>query len=301
MKKSLNKVKQEFGGSWTEQKLKILAKYLAAYTKILSKKTQYKFYYLDAFAGTGYREIKEPENPNQVLFPELIEGETRAFLDGSAKVALGIEPQFHNYVFIERDPARCAELEKLRAEDKKPDRIIVRNQEANDYLLKLCQANWDKHRAVLFLDPFGLQVKWSTLEAIAKTKAIDVWILFPLGSGVNRLLKRNGQIDPNHRRILDDLFGCTDWFEEFYKFESEPDLFGGTATKIRKSDLKSIGAYFVKRLSSIFAGVAEPMPLLNAKNNPLFLFCFAAGNSYAAKTAVKIANDIIVKELRKGQ
>ncbi len=31
--------------------------------------------------------------------------------------------------------------------------------------------NWKKCRAVVFLDPFGNQVEWKTIEAIARTKS----------------------------------------------------------------------------------------------------------------------------------
>ncbi len=37
-----------------------------------------------------------------------------------------------------------------------------------------------------------MQVDWKTIEAVAATKAIDLWLLFPLGVGVNRLLTRSG-------------------------------------------------------------------------------------------------------------
>lgn len=42
-----------FGGDWTETKLAILQKYLAAYTTAL-KRTSFRKAYIDAFAGTGY-------------------------------------------------------------------------------------------------------------------------------------------------------------------------------------------------------------------------------------------------------
>jgi three-Cys-motif partner protein len=44
---------------------------------------------------------------------------------------------------------------------------------------KICDNDWRSHRAVLFLDPYGMQVEWQTIEAIAKTAAIDLWLLFP--------------------------------------------------------------------------------------------------------------------------
>ena len=40
----------------------------------------------------------------------------------------------------------------------------------------LCHKDWSSHRAVLFLDPYGMQVEWTTIEAIARTGAIDLWL-----------------------------------------------------------------------------------------------------------------------------
>jgi three-Cys-motif partner protein len=45
-----------FGGSWTQQKLEILSKYLRAYRRIFDKNPKARFFetsYVDAFAGTG--------------------------------------------------------------------------------------------------------------------------------------------------------------------------------------------------------------------------------------------------------
>ncbi|GAI54351.1 unnamed protein product, partial [marine sediment metagenome] len=50
---------------------------------------------------------------------------------------------------------------------------------------------WQNNRAVLFLDPYGMQVNWETIKAIANTEAIDLWYLFPFGIGVNRLLQKD--------------------------------------------------------------------------------------------------------------
>ena len=44
-----------------------------------------------------------------------------------------------------------------------------------------------------------MQVQWDTMKAIAETKAIDLWILFPLGVAVNRLLKKDGNIEDSWR------------------------------------------------------------------------------------------------------
>jgi three-Cys-motif partner protein len=61
-----------------------------------------------------------------------------------------------------------------------------------------------------------MEVEWSTIKAIASTKAIDLWLLFPLGVAVNRLLRCDGQIDESVKKKLDRFFGTTDWFDQFY-------------------------------------------------------------------------------------
>lgn len=58
-------------------------------------------------------------------------------------------------------------------------KLISRNEDSNKVLLELCDKDWSKHRAIVFLDPYAMEAEWSTIEAIAKTEAIDLWILFP--------------------------------------------------------------------------------------------------------------------------
>lgn len=283
-----------FGGDWTEEKLARVRKYLKAYSTIMNR-YKYQYAYIDAFAGTGYRSLKREENPNALLLPELIEEEITGFADGSARIALQIQPRFHKYIFIEKDEVRFSELQKLENEfPEYKDGIVLVNQDANEYITALCRKrNWDKHRAVLFLDPFGMQVPWDTVQAIAETKAIDLWYLFPLGI-VNRLLRRDGQINLALRKRLNELFGETRWYDVFYNTYLEHDLFGERIQTVKVTDFEAIGEYFVARLKTIFAGVAEnPLPLLNSRNVPLFLLCFASGNPKGAPTAIKIAQDIL--------
>lgn len=285
---------QQFGGDWTEKKLECVYKYLGAYTKILSK-TSFRYAYIDAFAGTGYREIKD-EDTGQILFPELVDSEPESFLAGSVIKSLEVKPPFDAYIFIERDTNKCSELDSMvkKLYQGLYSKIKIKNEDANEYLSDLCRLDWSHHRAVLFLDPFGMQVKWNTIECIADTKAIDMWLLFPLGIGVGRLLKNNGQIKDAWKNKLDDIFGTKEWFNEFYKLTIEDTLFGKEEKLSKDVDFEKIAAFFIKRLKTIFNKVSDkPVRLVNSKNNPLFLLCFAAGNPAGAKTAVKIADDLL--------
>jgi hypothetical protein len=63
---------------------------------------------------------------------------------------------------------------------------------------------------------------------------------------------------------------------------------------VKVGDFDSIAQYFVKRLKTVFAGVADnPLPLFNSRNVPLFLLCFASGNPRGSTTAIKIAQNIL--------
>ena len=107
-----------FGGDWTERKLDVLAKYLKRYTTAL-KNTPFQKLYIDAFAGTGYREARReddgaPADP-ALLFPDLADAERQALLEGSARRALGTDPRFDRYLFIESNAERCGQLDTMKS------------------------------------------------------------------------------------------------------------------------------------------------------------------------------------------
>lgn len=279
-----------WGGDWTEQKLQVFEDYLAAYRKVM-KKQNFRLTYIDAFAGTGYRDPKTSDEG--LVFPELTEKESLEFLDGSASIALRIDPPFHRYIFIEKSERHFAELLKLKERYPHVEECIeFRHGDANDELQAIC-SRWDSEvmRGVLFLDPFGMQVDWQTLEAVAGTHAIDVWILFPLGIGVNRMLPRSGRIPESWRAKLDRVFGTRDWYERFYSRSNVDGLFERPTEIVKKGSFNAIADYYQERLRAIFAEVASnPRVLCNSHGTPLFMLCFAVSNP--RHNAVKIALDI---------
>jgi len=83
----------EFGGTWTQQKLEALSKYLRAYTRIFTVNPRAQFYsitYVDAFAGTGSLHSSELAGFAN-LIPDL-EKNDEEFRKGSALRALEVEP-----------------------------------------------------------------------------------------------------------------------------------------------------------------------------------------------------------------
>jgi three-Cys-motif partner protein len=291
----------QFGGDWTTRKLEVLAGYLRSYTTAL-RNTPFRKLYIDAFAGTGYRDAgrgDEEGSPQSALFPDMAEPEPQSFLDGSARLALKTEPRFDQYIFIERSPERCVHLERLKSEFPALAHLVdIQQGDANVKIQELCARDWRSTRAVLFLDPYGMQVEWKTIQAIAQTRAIDLWLLFPLGIGVNRLLTKTGDIPESWRRRLNLLLGTEDWYDEFYKVEITPTLFGDDKERVVKATMETIARDFTDRLKEVFAGVAEePGVLRNSANNPLYLLCFAVGNERGKDIALRIAQHLL-KEVR---
>jgi len=275
----------------------MLRQYLVKYTTAL-KNTRFRLAYIDAFAGAGYRQLKAQSADQQPLFEEIAAEESQGFLDGSARIALKVEPAFTCYVFIERHSRRFRELERLKQEFPGRSRaIILRRADANEYLQEYCaKVDWGQWRAVLFLDPFGMQIDWATMEAIAGTRAMDVWILFPLGVAVNRLLTRDpGKIAPSWRRRLNRMFGSDDWFDTFYRTEVSPGLLGEQERVEKVGTFQTISAYYLEKLRGLFPKVADnPRMLRNSTNTPIFQVFFAAAEpGRGGDIAIKIAQYIL--------
>ena len=175
------------------------------------------------------------------------------------------------------------------------DKIKYHHGDANDILKKICkETDWYSARAVLFLDPFAMQVEWKTIEAVSKTKAIDLWLLFPI-MALNRMLKKDGNLSVGWRSKINKFYGTKDWYGEFYKKGMQFSMFEEEDEKLEKiASSKVISKYTRKRLEDIFPGVSnKPLLLKNSKNSPLFLFCFACGNPKGVPVALKIADHII--------
>lgn len=242
------------------------------------------------------RDSESRDATESLLFPDLAAPAPQKLLDGSAKLALQIEPRFDKYIFIERSPERCQQLEGLKIEFPALENDIdVRRGEANEEIQRLCAdpTRWRLRRAVLFLDPYGMQVEWRTIEAVAATRAIDLWLLVPLGMGMNRLLTRSGDLPASWRQRMDKFLGTADWYDKFYKAVPEPTLFGDQRVLVKVS-MDVMGRYFNDRLKQVFPGVAEePGVLWNSSNNPLYLLCFAVGNERGKAIALRIANHLL--------
>ena len=267
-------------GSWSVEKLDLLRKYLQAYVTVLRRQTWCKGYeYIDAFAGTGKPKSRDEQR----------------YVDGSPGVALGLPYPFTKYHFIERSNWRIKKLERLRKEF--PDRqIAIYSGDCNEVLRRKIVPELplkSYKRAIAFLDPFGMQLEWDSLEQVARTQTIEVFLNFSV-MAINRnvRLRRKEDISPAVRERMDRFWG-TDWEAELY--EQEQTLFGPETVRIRQSG-KELGQRFQNRLKQIFPHCTVPVLMTNSKRAPLYCLIFAGHN----ETGIKIADDIFGKFLKMG-
>jgi three-Cys-motif partner protein len=293
----------KFGGEWTQDKLSRLQQYLEQYRLIFTQNERahyFRTWYVDAFAGTGSRVAGAPAEPELSLFQDVYgDKETAEYQDGSARIALSLAEPFHNYLFIDKSKKHIAELQQTISAGyaRLLPRCTFQQGDANTLIKNWCrERDWTKERAVVFLDPYGMQVEWSTVEALAATKGVDLWYLFPLGVGAARLLKHSGEIEEGWKKRLDLLFGTRDWESKFYNTGVTTDLWGEESeTRERTADIAQIEAYIHERLGKTFVKVAKGLVLKNSRSSPMYLLCFAAANEVGAPTAIRIAQYILSK------
>jgi three-Cys-motif partner protein len=276
-------------GPWAKTKLASLAAYLDYYTKRLKNQPWCRgTWFIDAFAGPGVSPVRRSEREQRLqdsFLEEPTDPETAdaiEFVKGSPRVALEVANPFTHYIFVEKDLARVAELTKLRAEF--PQRNIdIRQGDANTEIEAFLAGvrDWKSNKGVAFLDPFGMQLPWSTVEAIAKTRGIEILLNFPW-MGISRMLPRSGDVPPAWADTLDSAFGSPEWRELAY--ERTTDLIGGTL--VRRHDVgPRILEWFSGRLRAAFGYASAAQLISNTRNTPLYYLIWAGPHPAGLKGA----------------
>lgn len=278
----------QFGSTHTEEKLRKLEAYLERFTLVL-KNQAFKLVYFDAFAGTPDIDVGDAGAP-------LLEvGDARQFLAGSSRRALQFGDKFSRYIFVDKKRANVKELEALKSEfPSVQDRIEIHYSDANTELKKFC-ANWPRgQRAIVFLDPFGNQVAWETIEAIAATKAIDLWYLFPAGLGVHRQISGDGTHE-GREQSLDRLLGTPEWRTAFVSKTTSSDLFGAR-DEANVASPEAITEFMINRMKSVFKGgvLDEWLPLgSRGRHSYSLLFACANPEPRAHELALRLARGVL--------
>lgn len=276
-----------FGGDWTKTKIEILVEYAQAYLAIMAKHSYWRTLYFDGFAGTGFIVQDNTEDPEITI--------------GAGRRIVEIEEptSFDGYYFVEKDSKKIDLLDQNTAKAFPEKNIYLVDKDCNKKLrdmakhLKKSRNQRDFDKVLAYIDPCGMQLEWSSVEARQGIGA-DVWILVPTGMGVNRLLVGSGEISDAWVNRLELFLGMSEKEIKryFYQEKTELTLFGEEKVTSKKEKAIEKAAHLYKdRLNEIFEHVTDPLVLKNDKNSPMYHYLFASNN----QTAFKIANDIIKK------
>ena len=144
--------------------------------------------------------------------------------------------------------------------------------------------NWRSHRALLFLDPIrhaGLHV--TPLLPLRGPKPSDLLAHFShLGTGANRLLKRDGNIPASWRARLNATFGASTGTMRSIRMWNTTICWARARSQKRTNRPTSTQSAtdFLKRLGTVFPLCSKtPATSIQFRQQcPLYLSCFAAGN-----------------------
>lgn len=289
-----------FGGAWTEAKLEIVSAYARAFQTAL-KFQPFENWYIDPFAGSGEREEKRLSGG--LLEGRALEEEIRTFA-GSAKLALDVEPHFNHYRFADTKPEHVEALRRLAEEYPARD-IQIFGGDGNECVRRVLNNRlWNaretawKQRGIVFLDPYGMDVKWETLQRIADTEKLDVWFLFAAKAVRQQLGPSLDRVDEGKAAALDRFFGQPNWREEFFRpVRGQIGMFGEEPGKAETVvNLKAIGEYARRRFGDAFCWVSEGKSL-TVRNVPDYfqLYCMTNNHSEKALDLIRKLHAAVVK------
>jgi three-Cys-motif partner protein len=176
--------------AWAVLKLALVAYYISVYTSIIKKRFP-KSYYIDFFAGPGLNAISE----------------TGDILLGSPLLADRVPSQdrkFDKLLLVENDPVRSRAIGTLL-----PSAIVI-SQDINSAGINSILAQLAKPSvpSLVFVDPEGLAIHWSTLEKILSCWC-DIMVNYQPTS-VRRIVG-SARGNPVYEQSLNDFFGSDTW------------------------------------------------------------------------------------------
>lgn len=265
-------------GPWSEIKLEIIEKYAPAYTHAFSGKgRRLRKYYIDGFSGAGLHLSKA----------------TKEKIEGSPARALKVVPPFDGLVFIDLDKGKTDYLSKQCAGRSN---VKILTGDCNEHLTRdvLPAIKYELYtRALCLLDPYGMHLDWEVIQMAGQSRAIDMFLNFPIMDINRNALTRNpDKATPESIERMNRFWGDDTWRKMAYVESDQRSLFGDPPDRI-KQDNDTIVAAFRARLRKVagFKHVPAPLAMRNAKNAVVYYLFFAAAND----TADKIVKDIFAK------
>lgn len=195
-------------GFWTQSKLQILEDYLAAFLTASSRRTQGAVY-LDAFAGEGVGRDR--------LTDDEFDGSARIAAAAAASNGSGFRFSYLRFVELKRN--RADEIRREFRADFPGRDIDVVPGDCNveiPRLLEQMPSDLTWYPTFAFLDPFGIELRWDTIRALADHKRkrkykVELFMLFAAPAIMRIAGLTPDKAIPGADDRLTNLFGCEEW------------------------------------------------------------------------------------------
>jgi three-Cys-motif partner protein len=185
---------------WSLEKYKLVGSYCDIFTSGMKSRWD-QLVYIDLFAGAGYATIIES-------------GKTYL---SSALIAMSLPNPFTKYILCEEDPTRFLALKSRVEKDFSHHDVTLLQGDSNEIIDQVFKSipPFKKGNTLLpfcFVDPYSLNLHFSTIETLGKRMLMDFLILQALHMDGNRNLSK--YIKDENVKIANYL-GTNNWRHDF--------------------------------------------------------------------------------------
>ena len=244
-------------GEWAKVKLDYLIRYINVFETSMRQKWAIRNY-IDLQAGPGKNRIR---NTGEVIL-------------GSPLLALTATHPFTGYFFVDLQSESTQALTKRCSASPYFQQVNIRTGDCNvliDQLNTELKRNEGHSLNLAFLDPEGLELKWSTVAKLASIQRMDLIINYPEG-GLNRFLGR--AVKSTGQTSVDAFFGSREWRTTYQESQVQGDSSPHwRLIEFYKSRLQALGYREVLRGDEVGD---EPLIRNIEKRAPLYRLLFAS-------------------------
>jgi three-Cys-motif partner protein len=252
-------------GVWAIEKLDYLSRYIGTFETSMREKWDHRNY-IDLFAGPGKNVVK---------------GTNRIFL-GSPLIALTTRYPFTGFYFVNNKRSEMDALKQRCTASPHFDAVHIFSEDANkivDIIVGSIRQFSPNSINLAFLDPFGLNLNWSTVAKLGSLQRCDLIIHYSQ-QGFTRYIS-SAHIIENKIKI-DTFFGTDEWRNIYATWCQGPRKRGLHRELIDfyKDRLKTLGYQEVKQPSEM---LTEPLIRNKKRNSPLYRLIFASKHPLGEK------------------
>jgi len=245
-------------GEHTEQKIHYLRHYMARFVVSMRKKQWRSVNYIDPFCASGKGETSKGK-----------------IILGSPLQALSQGSSFDQYFFSDSDSSRVNALKERCKPHPDFSKIKFDIQDANIKIKQIAKeiASTDKRwlpgqwqsLSLAFLDPYGLELHWESVETLARLRT-DMIIYYSQMGITRQAPKEINEPSPTH---IDLFFGSTQWRAIYKKYQMRDEL------TLHRGLLDFYKANLAKFDYKVSDPVPEPL-ITNSNSAPLYRLLFVS-------------------------